>query len=124
MLEALDSFAPAKPLDELPLRLPVQAVYRMDYRIIAGRIESGELTVGDDIVVMPGNQDGTGQIDRSLAGARRTSARRQRRRRSIDRDHARSRAVRRSRRPHHDPSAPPETGRMLRARVFWLHPSR
>src|SRR5918994_2027610 len=53
VLEALDGFEPAKPLDELPLRLPVQAVYRMDYRIIAGRIESGELAVGDEVTVMP-----------------------------------------------------------------------
>src|SRR4051812_42062101 len=47
VLEALDSFMPARALDELPLRLPVQAVYRTDYRIIAGRIESGHLSVGD-----------------------------------------------------------------------------
>ena len=30
VLEALDSFAPAQDVDELALRLPVQAVYRMD----------------------------------------------------------------------------------------------
>jgi bifunctional enzyme CysN/CysC len=51
---ALDAFAPARPATALPLRLPVQAVYRFDdRRIVAGRIESGRLAVGDEIVVTP-----------------------------------------------------------------------
>ena len=42
VVEALDRFAPAQPASALPLRLPVQAVYKFDdRRIIAGRIESG-----------------------------------------------------------------------------------
>jgi phosphoadenylyl-sulfate reductase (thioredoxin) len=54
VLEILESFTPAKPLAELPLRIPVQAVYRFDdRRIVAGRIESGRLAVGDEIVVLP-----------------------------------------------------------------------
>ena len=57
VLQALDQFSPAMPLQNLPLRLPVQAVYKFDdRRIIAGRIESGEIAVGDEIVVMPGNK--------------------------------------------------------------------
>ncbi len=57
LLEALESFRPARrPLD-LPLRLPVQDVYKFDdRRIIAGRIESGHLAVGDRIVFSPSNK--------------------------------------------------------------------
>ena len=54
VVEALDSFLPARAADELALRLPVQAVYKFDdRRIIAGRIETGRISVGDEIVVMP-----------------------------------------------------------------------
>jgi sulfate adenylyltransferase large subunit/phosphoadenylyl-sulfate reductase (thioredoxin) len=54
VLEALDRFSPARPLADLPLRLPVQAAYKFDdRRIIAGRIETGRLEVGDVITVLP-----------------------------------------------------------------------
>jgi bifunctional enzyme CysN/CysC len=54
VVETLDGFVPARQAEELALRLPVQAVYKFDdRRIIAGRIETGRITVGDEIVVMP-----------------------------------------------------------------------
>ncbi len=54
VLQVLDGFAPAKPPAALPLRLPVQAVYKFDdRRIVAGRIESGQLVVGDDVTILP-----------------------------------------------------------------------
>src|SRR5689334_8946755 len=54
VVEALDALEPARPLSSLPLRLPVQAIYKFDdRRIVAGRIESGHLAAGDEIVVMP-----------------------------------------------------------------------
>jgi bifunctional enzyme CysN/CysC len=54
VVEALDALEPARPLETLPLRLPVQAIYKFDdRRIIAGRIESGQLSAGDEIVIMP-----------------------------------------------------------------------
>jgi len=54
VLEALDRFSPARRLPDLPLRLPVQAAYKFDdRRIIAGRIETGRLEVGDTIAVLP-----------------------------------------------------------------------
>jgi bifunctional enzyme CysN/CysC len=54
VVETLDGFMPARQPDELALRLPVQAVYKFDdRRIIAGRIETGSIAVGDEIVVMP-----------------------------------------------------------------------
>ena len=57
LLAALDGLMPAQPAVELPLRLPVQNVYRFDTRrIVAGRIESGRLKVGDALIFSPGNQ--------------------------------------------------------------------
>ena len=54
VVEALDALEPARPLASLPLRLPVQAIYKFDdRRIVAGRIESGHLASGDEIVIMP-----------------------------------------------------------------------
>jgi bifunctional enzyme CysN/CysC len=66
VLEAFDAFTPARPLRDLPLRLPVQAIYKFDdRRIIAGRIETGGIAVGDEIVVMPA---GTTARVRSIEG--------------------------------------------------------
>src|SRR6195256_4929178 len=54
VVEALDALEPALPLEALALRLPVQAIYKFDdRRIVAGRIESGSLSAGDEIVIMP-----------------------------------------------------------------------
>jgi len=54
VLEALDAFAVTKPAADLALRLPVQAIYAFDdRRIVAGRIESGRVAVGDEIVIAP-----------------------------------------------------------------------
>jgi len=54
VLEALDNFSAARPDGDLALRLPVQAVYKFDdRRIIAGRVETGRITVGQTIVVLP-----------------------------------------------------------------------
>src|SRR3954468_17618862 len=54
VVEALDGLEPARPLEALALRLPVQAIYKFDdRRIVAGRIESGSLVAGDEIVIMP-----------------------------------------------------------------------
>src|SRR6202795_2897918 len=51
VVEALDALEPARPLEQLALRLPVQAIYKFDHRrIVAGRIESGHLCAGDEIV--------------------------------------------------------------------------
>jgi bifunctional enzyme CysN/CysC len=54
--ESLDHFKIAVPEDHLPLRFPVQDVYKFDERrIIAGRIESGTLRVGDTLLFSPTN---------------------------------------------------------------------
>lgn len=56
MIEALDA-QDQKPLPvELPLRFPIQDVYKFDERrILAGRIESGKLNVGDTLLFSPSN---------------------------------------------------------------------
>ena len=60
-VEALDALPPAPEADAaLPLRFPVQDVYRFDARrIIAGRVESGTLGVGDRLVFLPGGKSAT-----------------------------------------------------------------
>ncbi len=57
VVEALDSFAEVtRPVDQ-PLRFPVQDVYKFDERrIIAGRIETGRLRVGDKLLFSPSNK--------------------------------------------------------------------
>ncbi|MBV9658163.1 MAG: adenylyl-sulfate kinase [Verrucomicrobia bacterium] len=57
VLEVLDHFQPPQPPADGPLRLPIQDVYRFDRRrILAGRIESGTLRVGDELVFSPFNK--------------------------------------------------------------------
>ncbi len=57
VVEALDCFVSEPLSSELPLRLPVQDVYKFDERrIIAGRIESGRVSVGDEIMFSPSNK--------------------------------------------------------------------
>ncbi len=54
VIEALDGFAPSIEPTELPLRFPVQDVFKFDHRrIIAGRVESGRLKVGDRLLFSP-----------------------------------------------------------------------
>jgi bifunctional enzyme CysN/CysC len=64
LLECLDAFEKAPSKHDRPLRLPVQAVYKFvshgdDRRIIAGRIESGRVKVGDKVVFSPSNKTTT-----------------------------------------------------------------
>ncbi len=58
VLEALEQFAPAAPPVNLPFRLPVQDVYKFtregdDRRIVAGTVETGTLSAGDEVVFYP-----------------------------------------------------------------------
>jgi len=59
-LAALDEFHVPQQAGDLPLRFPIQDVYRFDRRrIIAGRVESGALKVGDKILFSPRNKVST-----------------------------------------------------------------
>lgn len=54
ILETLDHFESHDDRTKLPLRLPVQDVYKFDKRrIIAGRVESGTVAVGDTVTFYP-----------------------------------------------------------------------
>jgi phosphoadenosine phosphosulfate reductase len=121
VIEALDHFSPARPPTALPLRLPVQAVYKFDdRRIVAGRIESGGIAVGDEIVVSPSGKVAkvrsieawpeTDQIGATEATAGRSVGI------TLDRELfiTRGDVIAAS-------AQPAPVGRRIRARVFWLH---
>ena len=60
VLEVLDGFKVSDLPSDQPLRFPIQDVYRFDERrILAGRIESGTLKVGDRLLFSPGNKGST-----------------------------------------------------------------
>lgn len=64
VLEQLDQFEPEKLPEDKPLRIPVQDVYKFtsdgdSRRIIAGRIESGKITVGNEVVFYPSGKTST-----------------------------------------------------------------
>lgn len=57
VLSAMDSIEKDQGLENKALRFPIQDVYKFDQRrIIVGRIESGTLRVGDDILITPSNR--------------------------------------------------------------------
>lgn len=57
LLKALERITPAPPLEKKPLRLVVQDIYRVNKkRLIVGRVESGILKVGEEIVFWPGRK--------------------------------------------------------------------
>ncbi len=119
VVEALDALEPARPLEQLPLRLPVQAIYKFDdRRIVAGRIESGQLASGDEIVIMP-----AGKIAkiRSVEGWPVTPLKgSQSAGRSVGITLDRELFIERGDVIAHVGKSPSDT-RRLRARIFWLH---
>lgn len=58
LIEVLDAFEVRAPYTVQPLRFPVQDVYRFDNkkRIIVGRVETGNLNVGDTLHFSPTNE--------------------------------------------------------------------
>ncbi len=54
VIKAIDLIQKETGLEDKPLRFPIQDVYKFDQRrIIAGRIETGSLSVGDEILISP-----------------------------------------------------------------------
>jgi bifunctional enzyme CysN/CysC len=119
VVEALDALEPARPLEALPLRLPVQAIYKFDdRRIVAGRIESGSLTAGDEIVIMPAGKIAKIRTVESWPVTPLTA--KQGAGRSVGITLDRELFVERGDVIAHVGQSPQDT-RRLRARIFWLH---
>ncbi len=56
-LESLNRLESSPPLDEKPLRMPIQDTYKFDNRrIVAGKVESGVIKKGDEVVILPENR--------------------------------------------------------------------
>ncbi len=121
VLQALDQFTPARP-PELALRFPVQAVYKFDdRRIVAGRVETGRIAIGDEILLQPAGKtarvksieawpvaDESAKPRDAVAGQ------------SVGITLDQGLFVERGN-IISDASAPASTGRWLCARIFWLH---
>jgi bifunctional enzyme CysN/CysC len=119
VVEALDALEPARPLEALALRLPVQAIYKFDdRRIVAGRIESGHLAAGDEIVIMPAGKIAKIRTVESWpltpVGGKEGAGR------SVGITLDRELFVERGDIIAHAGQSPRDT-RRLRARIFWLH---
>ena len=122
VLEVMDRFSPAKRLTDLPLGIPVQAVYKFDdRRIVAGRVETGRLAVGDEIAIMP--RGTTARVQSIEAWPEPDNARSPQSARAgqsigltLDRQIFVERGDVIS-----APATPAKAVRRLRARVFWLH---
>jgi bifunctional enzyme CysN/CysC len=119
VVEALDALEPARPLEQLALRLPVQAIYKFDdRRIVTGRIESGRLAAGDEIVIMPAGKIAKIRSVESWpltpVGGAQTAGR------SVGITLDRELFVERGDVIAHLGDSPRDT-RRIRARIFWLH---
>lgn len=57
VVEALDAFTAPASARDLPLRLPVQDVFKFDERrVVVGRVEAGTISLGDELVFTPGGR--------------------------------------------------------------------
>ncbi len=117
LLQAIDKLEAAEPPAQQPLRFPIQDVYRVENRrVLVGRIESGTLRVGDQLLFSPHHKTArVATIERwPTTPAEAASAGE-----SIGvtlRDHI---FVERGHIASHETDAPLESNR-LHARVFWI----
>ena len=119
LLGALDHLRqPPAPVDR-PLRFIIQDIYRFDERrLIAGRIESGQLKVGDELVFSPGRKRSKiKSIESWPVDTKQTSAHAGQ---SIAVTLEEQIFVERGHIASHAENGPVE-GRSFSARVFWLH---
>lgn len=117
LLAALDRLEGARSAAEWPLRFPIQDVYRKDgRRIFAGRVESGTIRIGDQLVFSPHNKTArVATIERWAAPATESACAGE----SIGvtlSDHV---FIERGHIASHEKDAPVESNR-VRAKVFWI----
>ncbi|OUX61640.1 MAG: adenylyl-sulfate kinase [Afipia sp. TMED4] len=119
VVEALDALTPARALDELALRFPVQAIYKFDdRRIVAGRVESGNIGTGDEIVIMPAGK--IAKVKSVESWPQTPLLARQGAGRSVGITLDRELFLERGDVIAHSHATPRDT-RRLHARIFWLH---
>jgi bifunctional enzyme CysN/CysC len=117
VLEALDDFQIAEQPHHLPLRFPIQDIYRFDERrILAGRVESGTLRVGDRLVFSPRNKVSTVRSIEAWNSPTRTEASAGE---SIGITLSEQIFVDRGQLGSHEQDAPVETD-VFNAKLFWL----
>jgi bifunctional enzyme CysN/CysC len=117
LLHSLDELPMPDPDVNGPLRFAVQDIYRFDERrIIAGRVESGKISVGDRIIFAPENKSSVvASIERWNASAKDVTVAGDstgitlREQIFLERGHI----------GFHESAAPIETNR-FRARIFWM----
>ena len=121
LFEALDALAAISPETELPLRMPVQDVQDFDNRrVVAGRIESGRISVGDELIFSPSNKTARvatleewPQQERSAGATEATAGQ------SVGLTLDEEISVERGELASHIEDAPVET-EVFKGRIFWL----
>jgi bifunctional enzyme CysN/CysC len=117
LLQAIDELKPAQSASEQPLRFPIQDVYRRENRrVLVGRIESGTLRVGDQLLFSPHHKTArVATIERWAASSAESAAAGE----SIGitlNDHI---FIERGHVASHETDAPVESNR-VHAKVFWI----
>ncbi len=79
ILNVLDNFEKAAPLENQVFRMPVQDVYKFteqgdERRIVAGRVEAGTINVGEEIIFLPSGKKNRIKSIEYFNGAPRTKA--------------------------------------------------
>jgi bifunctional enzyme CysN/CysC len=117
LLRALDRLPVPSAEADGPLRFAVQDIYRFDERrIVAGRVESGTMRVGDHIVFSPNNKTSSvASIERWNAPLKDSASAGE----SVGLILSEPIFVERGHIASHDTEAPIETKR-FRARIFWM----
>jgi bifunctional enzyme CysN/CysC len=119
LLQAIGELQGPELADKLPLRFPIQDVYRMENRrIFAGRIESGTLRVGDQLLFSPHNKTACVATIERWGGGSPESARAGESIGITLRDHI---FIERGHVASHEADAPIESNR-VHAKVFWIGP--
>jgi len=122
LVEAIDAFSPKSVSAQLPLRLPIQDVYKFDQRrILVGRIESGTLRVGDKLLFSPSNK--TAEVRSIESFGDQTMPTEAKTGEAVGFTLSEQIFVERGELGSHE-SAPPVLSTIFRATIFWLasHP--